>query len=355
MRLGLIARADARGLGIQTKAVFDNLHPAKTMVVDCPSAKPLPLRPDWFPEATWIHGLPCAADFRTWLDGLDVVYTAETAYSHCFWDEAERAGVKTVLHVNPEFYDRNDRPTLWAAPSMWRYDQLPEPKCFLPVPITPALPVSGCKPKPRTHLETSHIGGTCKESARNFVHVVGRPATRDRNGTEDLLQSLQHVTATIRLNVTCQESGYVENLLSRFYFPANVELVIRSGDVEDNTDLYRGQDVLLMPRRFGGLCLPLNEALGHAMPAVMPAISPNDSWLPADWLVPATHAGQFAVKQNLIDFYSVDHRALAAKIDTLASDAGFYAEAKQEAAQLRDQLSWTAMRPVYQQVFSQHQ
>jgi glycosyltransferase involved in cell wall biosynthesis len=182
--------------------------------------------------------------------------------------------------------------------------------------------------------------------------VIGRPATRDRNGTEDLLASLQYVTASITLTVTCQEPGYVENMLHRFPVPANVELIVHSGDIQDNTDLYTGQDVLLMPRRFGGLCLPVNEALGAGMPVVMPRISPNDSWLPPNWLVCASQAGQFMVKQNLVDFYSVSHRELAQKIEAFASDAGFFQKAKQEAAELRDQLSWTALLPTYQRVLS---
>ena len=48
MRLGLIARADNRGLGQQTWAVQRNLQPAKTMVVDCPSMQPLQLHLDRF-------------------------------------------------------------------------------------------------------------------------------------------------------------------------------------------------------------------------------------------------------------------------------------------------------------------
>ena len=118
MKLGLIARADSRGLGIQTKGFYDALRPAKTMVVDCPSANPLPLRRDWYPDATWINGLPNERDLRNWLRDVDVVYSAETGYGQALWSEAERAGVKTVLHVNPEFLDVRDRPSLWAAPSI---------------------------------------------------------------------------------------------------------------------------------------------------------------------------------------------------------------------------------------------
>lgn len=339
MRLGLIARADARGLGVQCKSVYDNLHPVKTMVVDCPSAKPLPLRRDWYPGATWVHGLPTAQDFRTWLDGLDVVYTAETGYSPALWDEAERAGVRTVLHANYEFLDHRDRPSVWAAPSLWRFDEWPTGTQFLPVPIDTS-PVSGCKPDLYAHL-----------TGIRFLHVVGRPATRDRNGTEDLLAALLHVTADIRLTVTCQEPGYVESMLHRFHVPANVELVVRSGDVDNNLALYEGQDVLVLPRRFGGLCLPCNEALGAGMPVIMPTISPNDSWLPSDWLIPATPQGSFMAKQR-VDFYSVDHRALAEKINAFASDAGFFQKAKREATELRDQLSWERLLPTYQKVLN---
>jgi glycosyltransferase involved in cell wall biosynthesis len=178
---------------------------------------------------------------------------------------------------------------------------------------------------------------------------VGRPAVHDRNGSEDLLAALFHVTADIRLTVTCQEPGYVESMLHRFHVPANVELVVRSGDVDNNLVLYEGQDVLLMPRRFGGLSLPANEALGSGMPVVMPDISPNNTWLPSDWLVPATLQGSFMAKQR-VDYYSVDHRALAAKIDLFASDAGFFQKAKREAAELRDQLSWDALLLTYHHV-----
>lgn len=304
------------------------------MVVDCPSAKPLPLRRDWYPDALWVHGLPSALDFREFLSGgITHVYSAETTYGAAYWDEAERAGVKTVLAVNPEFLDRHDRPTVWAAPSMWRYDQLPEPKCFLPVPITP---VSGCE----------------RHSCTHFLHIVGRPATRDRNGSEDLLKALQFVTSQIRLTITCQEPGHVEGLVRRYHVPPNVELVVRSGDVLCNTDLYAGMDVLLMPRRFGGLCLPVNEALGAGLPVVMPDISPNNTWLPGDWLIPATYAESFSVKQNLVEVYSVEHRELAHKIDALASDLGFYLKAKQEAAELRDQYSWERWKPKYLEVLN---
>jgi glycosyltransferase involved in cell wall biosynthesis len=336
VRLGLIARFDHRGLGQQTRAVFNALIPYKTLVVNCPSEKPLPSHPEYFPGATIVDRLPTDRDCEQFIEGCTVIYSAETFYNPNFCAIAERMGVKTVLHVNPEFLDRNDRPTVWAAPSMWRYDHLPANRLHLPVPID---------------TERFRDSRTESNKCRSFVHVVGRPATRDRNGTEDLLASLQYVTAPIRLTLTCQEPGHLEGMLHRFHVPANVELAVRSGDVEDNADLYRGHDVLVLPRRFGGLCLPQQEALGSGLPVVMPDISPNDM-LPSEWLVSATHAGSFTVKQNLVDFFSVNHRALAAKVDQFAQDRAFFTQQQELARKLAGSLSWAALKPEYERVLA---
>lgn len=306
------------------------------MVIDCPSAKPLPLRRDWYPNATWIHGLPNASDFRRWLQDLDVVYTAETGYSQDLWPEANRAGVKTVLHANYEFLDHRDQPTLWAAPSMWHFDDFPTSKRFLPVPI-------------ETHRFTPNTG----REARRFLHVVGRPAVHDRNGTADLLQALRHVQSAVTVTVKCQEPGYVSGLVRTHNVrtPPNVTLIVDSGDVENYWDNFTGHDVMILPRRFGGLCLPVNEALGAGMPVIMPAISPNE-WLPSEWLIPANYVGAFQAKQRVL-FYSCMPQILAAKMDRFATDREFYTKAKDEAARLRNELSWDAMLPVYQKVLSE--
>jgi len=339
LRLGLIARADSRGLGVQTKAVYDNLQPHKTLVIDCPSAKPLPLRRDWYPDATWIHGLPTHSDFQRWLQGLDVVYTAETGYGTALWDEAERAGVKTVLAANYEFLDKRDRPTLWAMPSMWHYEDVPfANKAYLPVPID-----TGSFPERRYATE---------QTAIRFLHVTGRPAIHDRNGLEDLLTALQWVTSEITVTLRCQMPGHVEGLIPRYDIPPNVKVVVESQDLQDNTELYAGQDVLVMPRRFGGLCLPVNEALGAGMPVIMPDLSPNNDWLPQEWLVPASWKSDFYAKQR-VDVYQANPHDLAALMDRFATDQGFYSESRCSARELAEQRSWAALRPLYIKTFEE--
>lgn len=343
MRLGLIARACNRGLGIQTHSAYRALSPAQTLVIDCPSANPLPLHFDRFPDAKIVHGWPTERDFRPFLEDVDVVYTAECDYTRdgSLYSLAERMRVKTVLHLNWEFFDhaRNPnlpRPSLFAAPSMWHYDEIPTPKLFLPVPI-----------------ETDRFRGMqrpAKPTATHFAHIVGRPAVHDRNGTTDLLAALPYVRSRVTVTIRCQDPAYVPSLLHARTVPSNVELVVVSADIPNYWDAYRGADVLVMPRRFGGLCLPCNEALGAGAPVIMPNISPNE-WLPADWLVPATKTGSFMAKTR-IDVHTTDPRALAAKIDQFATDSAFYTTGETIARDLGERNSWEALLPEYQRVFA---
>jgi len=328
VRLGLIARADNRGLGQQTWEYHRHLKPAKTMVVDCPSAQPLPLRLERYPDATVVRGLPTRQNLREFLRDIDVVLTAECAYNDELYPMADQAGVKTVLALNYEFMDTRVKPTLWLAPSLWHYGDIPAPKRFLPVPVD----TDRFTPQP------AHDG------PRRFLHIVGRPAVHDRNGTQDLFQALRHVTADIELTVKCQQPGYVTRLAQ--HIPPNVKLRIDEGDVPNYWDNYSG-DVLIMPRRFGGLCLPVNEALAAGMPVIMPNISPNE-WLPAEWLVDAGWCATFRAKQR-VDIYSANHHALAAKIDQF-TDTTFYTAAKVKAADLTKGLSWHTLLPEYQKV-----
>ena len=336
MRLGLIARADNRGLGQQTWAVQRNLHPAKTMVVDCDSAQPLDLHLERFPNAYIVRGLPSAYEYQHFVEGLDAVYTAETGYGD-LWTHANKAGVKTVLHANYEFLDPRDQPTVWAAPSPWHLDRFPAGAQHLPVPIElDRFPVTE---KPLT--------------ASRFLHVVGRPAIHDRNGTLDLLQALQHVTATITITVTCQVPGYVGSLIHdhNIHTPNNVTLILDSVDRDFYWTAYQHQDALILPRRFGGLCLPANEAIGAGIPVIMPDIDPNNTWLPAEWLTESMLAGDFRAKQHIF-WYRTDPRVLAAKIDQLALDNDFYVRACAKAHVIRQQLSWETLTPRYVEAFT---
>lgn len=342
MRLGLIARADSRGLGVQTKAFHDHLHPTKTMVVNPSSAKPLALHRDWYPGATWVDGFPTSEDFVSFLEDLDVVYTAELPYDYSLFTLAAERGIRTLLHVNPEFCDKLadptlPDPTLYLAPTTWLWDRLPDPKKLLPFPVD----TEKFRPAPPAHTAT------------RFLHVVGRPAIYDRNGTGDFLLALENVRSEIEVFIRCQQPGYVHSLICTYdiHLPDNVNLRFNGKNQENYWDLYGDQDVLVMPRRFAGMSLPMQEACAAGLPVIAPDISPNNDWLSPEWLVPARRTGSFTARTE-VDVYTVDHIALAAMIDRMATDSGFYQRAARAALSIADQRSWKTLLPEYLSVLS---
>jgi glycosyltransferase involved in cell wall biosynthesis len=349
VRLGLIARADNSGLGVQTWELFRNLKPIKTLVIDvghlynttdhCNNNTFRGRYPGALFHNDWSPPLELIAEF---LWGLDVVFTCETPYNFDLYTLAKRKGVKTVLQPNVEFFANLSNPYLpqpdvYAMPTRWRWDEIHfGNKVLLPVPIATDR---FTEPQPSAER-------------RNFLHVVGRPAVHDRNGTPDLLAALQHVKTPITVTLKCQDANYLNQLTARTVIPPHVEMVADTGDVENYWDNYTVGDVLIMPRRFGGLCLPVNEALGAGMPVIMTDIDPNNTWLPPEWLVPARKINQFHAMTR-VDVYQADPVQLAAKIDLFATDETFYAEAKQQASDLAKQFSWAELKPLYQAALTQ--
>lgn len=349
-KIGLIARADQTGLAVQTLEVARHLHPTTTLVVnvDHLSPKNLVTQPERFipyTDALMVsEGFPDYQTVCAFLDsGIDSLYTAETSYSRIVFDEANQRGIYSVLHVNPEFLDHLvdpvlPRPSLFACPTSWRYDEVPDLKTLLPFPVA----TDRFDPRaPRT------------EGRVHFLHVIGYPAVHDRNGTKDLMAALRFVSRPMKLTVKCLDAHYLSDL-TRFE-NEHVEVVLDSNEAENYWDLYRSDDydVLVLPRRYGGLCLPMQEALAQAMPVIMPAISPNDTLLPPLWLTPASHYGKFQTRL-MIDLYATPARDLAAKMDQF-TDLDFLAAQREHALLLGLALSWGSLKTRYREVFSGHE
>lgn len=334
-RLGLVAYATATGLGYQTRAIHDHLHPDKTLVIDLSSDKGLPLHPEWFPGARIAWRTLGGADIDWLLDGIDVLFACETPISYELFDVARERGVRTVLQFNYEFLDylaphgsHLPKPTVFAAPSPWNVDKVDRRRCptvwDLPVPIDPA----GIVQRQITEAKT-------------FLHVAGRPAVRDRNGTGDFIDLARRCAdLDARWILTCQSpTREIWDALRG----APVDLVT---ETPTPGDLYADGDILILPRRYGGLCMPALEAVTAGMPAIMPAISPNTSWLPGEWLVPAARIDRFRAK-TLIDLWDTDLPALEALVRCLAREPAVVTNWAAQAREIAVGLTWDALMPTY--------
>lgn len=270
MRIGALVRTEQRGLGIQSRAFAHHMG-AEVLVIDIPNASAHVCPPDHSyrpaaPRARVASGwrLPELL-VRAWLEGLDAVWSAETFYDDRLSEWAREAGAVTALHANPEFVTPSRQhyglgnPDLWWSATPWRLDAMPNGTQVVPWPVE--LP-DGEKER--------------HEGRARFLHIAGREAMGDRNGTQALLAALPLLTEPCHVTITSQDG-------ERSLPPLPDHVTVDSlGPLEDLAYLYATHDVLVMPRRYGGLCLPVGEAMAQGLAVLMPDVDPNQDAWPVD-------------------------------------------------------------------------
>ena len=250
----MIARCDDRGLGAQTREFYDHMKPVVTIVVDMtPVTKGKWAQHfDWYPDgiiSAWGgYQNPLTRDALRALASCDVVYSAETFYDPRLPEWLHAQGAKTVLQPNPELY-REEEPTELWWPTEWLTEQLPAGR-VMSVPV------------PDNRIVDRPAGEGM------LLHVGGHAAMGDRNGTKFLPWMVSHSRQPWR--IASQDGMRIG--------PKMRGKVVPMGHVEDRWDLYAGCATLVMPRRYGGLCLPVQEAMARGMAVVMTDCPPNRRW-----------------------------------------------------------------------------
>lgn len=336
MRLGLIGRADSRGIAYQTAEFARHMDVARTLVVRMND-------PNWPDEPGRFAGEVLAVDSnlsrnldrrgldedacRRFLDGLDVVFAVETLYDWRFADWAREMGVRTVVQGNPEFYAHHSNPHWswpdeWTWPTDWLVDLLPAGE-ILPVPVVERDVVAPSPDSERLHV----------------LHVVGKQAAGDRNGTLEFIEAVASIRQKVKVTIVTQES----RLPRRPKTPRNVELVVRAGGVKDRWEMYADQHVLVLPRKYGGLCLPVLEAMACGAVALMPDCSPNEMW-PGP-RVPA-RKGRIQISPfGKIQTFGTHPIDIARAIDRLAQHRDQLAQQMDAAQQWAQWNSWAELAP----------
>jgi glycosyltransferase involved in cell wall biosynthesis len=302
---------DKTGLGNQTRNLAYMLKPYKILAINSSgftkNAKQYPENYSNF-NAFTTRAWPTNSDVRAFLRNIDVLFTCETFYNPIFLTEAKRLGIKTVIQFNYEFLDNLNVPNypkadVYLCPSYWHVNDLAK------------IGIYGVKylPPPTDHrLFTATREKNMSTHGKRFLHIIGKKAMYDRNGTSDLIEALEQTDSEFELMIKSQDptdANFYGNLHDhRIRFDFNQPV--------DESELYAGFDALIMPRRYGGLCLPMNEALISGLPVIMSDVNPNNKILPKKWLVEATQVDNFLARAP-IEVYSTDAKALAAKIDWL--------------------------------------
>ncbi len=335
MRFGLVARADDRGLGHISWEVQRHLHPDRTLVIDMGQlARGFLQHWDRYPDGVRVPfdgvTLP-EGPVREWLAGLDVVYLAETAYDWRLITWAEEAGCATVVHTMPEFFRHHPgsglpTPTVWWAASPWRLEHLP-PHTLVPVPI--AL---DRWPQPPAEREPGML---------RVLHTVGHRAMADRNGTNTVRQAIRMVRRPMAFTFTAQD-GRMPTVRA----PMRGTVVHRHTAQLDYWEPYLEQDLLVLPRRYGGCSLVVQEAMGAGLGLVLPSSDPH-GWYPALPVTGRPH-GEIECAAGRVPTWQTDPRALAKALDQLVDEPGMVAELQWLAHQRAARQSWDTLLPEWQ-------
>lgn len=337
MKLGVVARAEDRGISIQTWEFCRAMSPERVLLVEMGElARGFEVHHDRYSGATAVHydrGELPERIVREWLDGLDVVFAVETFYDWRLPGWAADVGAATVCQVNPEFMrppeELPSRPTKWWAPTPWRLEHLPPDTRVVPVPVAD---------------DRFSFRRPDRAECLRVLHVAGHRAMADRNGTMLLLEGLGRVAPPTRVRVITQDAQLRG---PRRRGGATVELV--TGGVPDYWRLYEDHDVLVMPRRYGGLCLPVQEAMASGLAVVMSDAEPQRSTWPVVTVQTAQGPPRLRCPGGRLSLANARPEAIARAINELATDEIHLRTCQDASLAWAEAHRWSAMRPVYEQ------
>lgn len=307
MKLGIIARCDNTGLGNQTRELVKMLNPYKILLIDSYFFNNNKQYPHWYDGYNVIKtakGMPKTKEILSFLDEIDVVISCETFYHLDLVDIARKKNIKTILQYNYELFGNMvnpewSLPDILLSPSVWNIDIVEKKfgsKCkvyHLPPPTDTSL----FNVVRENNLSKTH---------KRILHVAGKKAAKDRNGTNTVVEMLKHSNENYELVIATQTP--------LDFIIKDSRLKINKDNVRNREDLYNGYDAMVLPRRYAGLCLPMNEALISGLPVFMTDISPNNQILSHKWLIESNKIGEFKTK-SMVDIYEADAIKLGKAID----------------------------------------
>lgn len=333
MRLGMVVRDDNGGLGNLTYEAFSNLRPQVTVVVKSRPCRGEP-HPHLFEEA-WTETI-CVDNPITdeqWeriASRADVWWTAETWYNDNAESIIRKAGSKSVLYAMPELYSGSSADQVWN-PTQYLQSRLPINSRVVQWPTSPP---SNWFPKTKVS---------------KILHVSGG-AQYDRNGTEIFLNALGEVEGTCDVLLHQPDEKNVTKDLHRRRLGKNVAISHTTDYQKSLSAFMRWADMVVLPRRYAGLCLPAFEAFGFGCLVLMPAVDPQSFWPIVG--VDAIRERPRLMKGGKIPMWNVDPSALAKRIDAaLDWDVTRVVRASEDGRKWAEQNSWQRLLPEWMTAF----
>jgi hypothetical protein len=306
MKLGMIVRADNTGLGNQTYELTQMLNPHKIMIIDFTFYNGNQQYFEWYAERdyTICRGVPTDEEMNDFLDDIDVLLSCETFYNDNTPTLAREKGIKTFLQYNYELFG-NLKPgktplaDVLLSPSPWMIDRVQKK-------FSHQVSVLHLPPPTRPELFENALQTNLSKDHNRILHIAGKAAANDRNGTNSVIEMMKYSKEDFELVIKSQTPINTKNMDSR--------ITVEVDNVKDRQDMYTGFDAMILPRRYAGLSLPMNEALLSGLPVFMTDISPNNMILPKEWLTVSEELGVMRLAAPVI-YYDVNPKSFAQNID----------------------------------------
>ena len=266
---GSVVRAINSGLGNLCWEFYRHGLIDKAIIID--DGKHDNLFPERFGENTQMSGLPIRNSTMDWLlEDIDTLLIFETPYNWDILQKARKKGIKIVFMPMHEFPPAVDCADIWLCPSDLEMN----------------LPVSGEKVRLNVPVALDRITWRERNRAISFIHNAGGGGIMGRNGTNELISALKHTDADFDMTIRSQVYEYDV---------ADPRVTVLHENVKDYWDLWKHGDVFILPDKFAGLSLPLQEAYASGMLIMTTNKSPLNGWLPNEPLIPIESMGTAGV------------------------------------------------------------
>jgi len=319
IRIGLIARADATGLGNQTQDWVNNLPQITKLLLVWGE---LPFDPNVFQDKETIvckQGMPSIEEIKDFVKDIDVLMAIETPYNWNAFSIAKSAGVKTILAPNYEFFPNAipEEPDLYLCYNPLTMDYIPEPKVYLQQP-----------------LDRNQFEFKLRTKAKTFLFNNGNGGVLGRNSLSEFVQAIPLVKSDVKFIIHSQVPFDTIN---------DSRVTAKIGNFS-LAEIWKEGDVFVHLRKFGANSLPIQEAMSLGMPILGVDRKPENEFLPKELLVEPEKTMPIKIREDLIEIEAsiISPLKIAEKIDEIANtDISKYSKMMDKQA---EKWSWDNLR-----------
>ena len=297
MKIGTVGYNTSRGLGHLVHDFYLHGIITDVFVVKHPR---VPNNEDWYPNAPSVklghfsdtNGWKMATEF---CKNVDAMLFFETPFNWKLIEWCKENLIKTFLVVMYECTPKSHpAPYRYICPSLLDMQYFPLNSEFLTLP--------------------TEYPWKLRTRARHFVHNGGYLGLRGREGTTTLIEAMQFVQSPIQLTIRVQENVDVHH---QRLIAEDTRITYIAGSVP-YLDLYKEGDAVVIPQKFNGCSLPIQEACASGMMVMTTDRFPMNTWLPNEPLIPTSGCNKgVSIGGPYLEFDEaiVDPRQLAKHID----------------------------------------